>query len=118
MAFALRFVRDHPMMLAVFLVFLFWTAYLFIVSPQAIIERIGLKNSYLVVFFLALGGGISVFTSSSYFVSVAGFAGGVSYTEALPEGVSASFSLFVPEVIASAGSASSRRIFLKRGGSL
>lgn len=45
-------------------------------DPEAIITKVGVKNSYVVLFFLALIGGSSTFTSSSFYGSLVVFAAG------------------------------------------
>lgn len=46
------------------------------VSPEEIVSYVGVKNTYLVSFLLAVFGGLSAVTGVSFFVSVASFASG------------------------------------------
>lgn len=55
-----------------FIFFLF--VFFYFVNPQEIIESLGVTNSYLVLFFVALIGGASSFTSSSYYAAIVTFA--------------------------------------------
>lgn len=48
------------------------------ISPDEIIEIIGIENSYWVIFLVALLGGVSSFTSTSFFATFATFAAGGS----------------------------------------
>lgn len=48
------------------------------ISPDEIVEMIGVENSYWVIFLVALLGGVSSFTSTSFFATFATFAAGGS----------------------------------------
>lgn len=54
-----------------FLVFLF--IFFLFVDPTELINFLGVRNSYLVLFFVALVGGTSSFTSSSYYAAIVAF---------------------------------------------
>lgn len=47
----------------------------FFIDVQKIVESLGVTNSYLVLFFVAMVAGSSSFTSSSYYATIVGFAG-------------------------------------------
>ncbi len=47
---------------------------LIIYSPERFIEMIGVENSYIVLFFLGLLGGVSSLTATSFLVTASGFA--------------------------------------------
>jgi hypothetical protein len=51
---------------------------LFFISPTKIVEFVGVRNSYIVVFLLAAIGGLSTFTSTSFFTAIATFSTGGS----------------------------------------
>lgn len=51
---------------ALFVFFLFF-------DPQEIVESLGVRNSYLVLFLIALFGGASSFTSSTYYAAIVAF---------------------------------------------
>jgi membrane protein YqaA with SNARE-associated domain len=55
---------------ALLLTILAWGALLFFISPDEIVERIGITNGYLILFFIALFGGVTSLTSGSYFATV------------------------------------------------
>lgn len=48
--------------------------FFYFVNPEEIIDSLGVTNSYLVLFFVALIGGASSFTSSSYYATIITFA--------------------------------------------
>ena len=60
----------------ILLVILAWVLALFFISPQEIVDAIGLTNAYLVVFIIAAIGGLSTLTGTSLFVAIATFAAG------------------------------------------
>lgn len=66
--------------LVVFLVilalFAAWTVLLYMVSPDEIVEMIGVHNSYIVLFFMALLGGTSIFLPFPYYLFTISFAAG------------------------------------------
>jgi hypothetical protein len=53
-----------------------WAVLLIFVSPTEIIENIGVQNAYIIIFLLAVIGGLSTLTGSSFFVTLATFASG------------------------------------------
>lgn len=58
----------------IFILFLIIWIYLFnTIDFLNIINKIGIKNSYIILFFISLFGGASTFTSSSYIISIATF---------------------------------------------
>lgn len=63
------------MALAVFFITL-WAIVLIFFSPEEVVNKIGAENSYLIVFLLAVIGGLSTITGTSFFASVATFAHG------------------------------------------
>jgi hypothetical protein len=70
-----RWVRKHPFFCIAIAGMVGWTLFLFIVSPQEVVQRVGIENSYLILFLLGLVGGVSVLTSGSFYASVLAFAG-------------------------------------------
>jgi membrane protein YqaA with SNARE-associated domain len=54
----------------------FWSLLAYFVGPEEIIEKIGAENGYIFIFFIALLGGVSVFTSPSYFAALITFGAG------------------------------------------
>lgn len=47
-----------------------------VISPSEIVQLLGVQNGYLVMFLVAFFGGISTFTSSSYFATLFAFGAG------------------------------------------
>ena len=60
--------RSKPLSLLVagLLILISVSLVFYLVDAEAIIDLIGIQNSYLVLFFIALVGGVSVFTTTSY----------------------------------------------------
>lgn len=50
--------------------FILWTIFVYYFSPEKIVEKIGIENSYLLAFTLALIGGISIFFPIPYYLFV------------------------------------------------
>lgn len=59
--------------LIVLAIFLAWSLLLYTISPEEIVQRIGLHNSYLVLFFMALLGGTSIFLPFPYYLFTISF---------------------------------------------
>jgi hypothetical protein len=74
MSAVLRFARRHVSLLAALGFFIALILFLIIVPPSELLDTIGVRNSYILLFFLALLGGISVFTSGPFYAGVATFA--------------------------------------------
>lgn len=53
-----------------------WTILIRRFGPEGIVERIGVRNGYLLVFLIASAGGLSTFTSVALYTSVATLAAG------------------------------------------
>lgn len=53
-----------------------WTLLFFYVSPKDIVSGIGVKNTYFIAFLIAVVGGVSSITGTSFFASIATFAAG------------------------------------------
>jgi membrane protein YqaA with SNARE-associated domain len=54
----------------------FWSSLAYFVGPEAIVDKLGAENGYILIFFIALLGGVSVFTSPSYFAALITFGAG------------------------------------------
>jgi uncharacterized membrane protein YdjX (TVP38/TMEM64 family) len=60
-----------------FIIFLvIWTLLLNTFPPKEIIDMIGIKNGYLIAFLIALLGGMTSFTGSSYYLVISTFGAG------------------------------------------
>ena len=55
-----------------------WAVFFYFVSPETVIDKIGIKNSYLIVFVLGVICGFSSFTSSTFYIVVIAAASGGS----------------------------------------
>lgn len=58
------------------LFFIFWTILIIYFSPETLINFIGIKNAYLIVFFLCIIGGISIMFPIPYYLAVFTFGAG------------------------------------------
>ena len=71
--------RNPRHLAALFFVGLFlvvWGGLLLWKGPSAIVDLIGVENAYLVIFLLAISGGLSSFTSAPYYAALLTFAAG------------------------------------------
>lgn len=53
-----------------------WTLLFFYISPEDIVSEIGVENTYFIAFLIAVVGGVSSITGTSFFASIATFAAG------------------------------------------
>ncbi len=70
--------KSKIIFFALLLFFVFWTFLIYKFSPEAMIESIGIENSYFVVFIVSLFGGISILFPIPYYIFVMTFAAGGS----------------------------------------
>lgn len=71
--------KFYGSFIVVILVVLGWVVFFNYVSPTAVVEKIGIHNSYLVAFFLAVICGFSSLTGTTFYVAIAALAhGGVN----------------------------------------
>jgi membrane protein YqaA with SNARE-associated domain len=59
--------------LIVLAVFLAWSLLLYTISPEEIVDKIGLNNSYLILFIMAFLGGTSIFLPFPYYLFTISF---------------------------------------------
>ncbi len=69
-------VKKHHLLAGAVLFIAIWAVALIFIPPEAIVEKIGVHNTYLVAFLLAAIGGLSTITGTSFFAAVATFANG------------------------------------------
>ncbi len=55
-----------------------WAVFFYFVSPTTVVEKVGIQNSYLIVFVLGVICGFSSFTSSTFYIVVIAAASGGS----------------------------------------
>jgi len=72
--FVLRHLKNYKGFLLTGLVVVILFTVLYFVDPMEIVNAVGVRNSYLVLFLLALIGGTSSLTSSSYYIAIVSFA--------------------------------------------
>lgn len=72
----LRFLRRHWIFFALLLFVVGWSVLLLLVSPRELVDAIGVTNTYIVVFLLALLGGMSSVTGVSFYAATATLAVG------------------------------------------
>ncbi len=68
--------KKYLVFAAIIFIVLLWIVILTFVSPQEIVDRIGLENGYLVAFLVAVIGGVTTITGSSYYIVIATLASG------------------------------------------
>lgn len=71
-----RTIKKHYLIALAVAIIALWAIALIFVSPEEVIDKIGVRNSYLIVFLLAVIGGLSTITGTSFFATVATFANG------------------------------------------
>lgn len=89
--------RDRLTLLVIIALIVGWAILFFFVSPETIIDAIGVHNAYIVVFLLALIGGLSTITGTSLFAVIATFAAGGAHPFLL--GITAGLGIFVSDSI-------------------
>lgn len=72
------FLRKRWLILLIALFLLAWITLLFFVDAETIVRQIGVTNTYIVAFLLAVVGGLSTLTGISFFTLVVTFAEGGS----------------------------------------
>lgn len=68
------FMKRHWRFFVVFCIIAVLTIFLFYVHPSAIVLAIGVKNIYAATFLLAIIGGVSAFTATSFYATLFAFA--------------------------------------------
>ena len=68
--------RNHYIFFFTILLVFVWSLFLYFIGPAEIIDKIGVHNSYLIAFLLALFGGVSSITVVPYLAVLATFAAG------------------------------------------
>lgn len=68
--------KRHKILLTVVLVLISFNLLFFCITPEEIVAQIGVENSYLVAFLLAAIGGVSTFTGTALYATIATFAAG------------------------------------------
>lgn len=74
-----------------------WSVFLLFVPPEELVLAIGMQNTYLVAFFLAVTTGVSTLTSTSFYAVIATFAAGGASPIFL--GLSAGIGAFISNAI-------------------
>lgn len=70
--------KSRVIFIFLLLFFIVWTFLIYRFSPESILDAIGVRNSYLVVFMVSLFGGISILFPIPYYLFVMTFAAGGS----------------------------------------
>lgn len=69
-------IRRHWVLVTFALFLAAWATLLSFVSPDTIVDRVGVHNTYLIIFLLSVFGGLSTITGTSLFFTIATFASG------------------------------------------
>ncbi len=72
----LNALKKHYLLVGALAFIALWATALVFISPQEIINKIGPENAYIIVFLLAVIGGLSTVTGTSFFATTATFANG------------------------------------------
>ncbi|MEX0918871.1 MAG: hypothetical protein WDZ85_02800 [Candidatus Paceibacterota bacterium] len=89
--------KKYRLLIIILLFLALWSVLMWSIGPETIVEYIGIKNTYLVVFILAVIGGLSAVTGISFFATVATFAAGGSHPLAL--GLIGGLGIFLSDLI-------------------
>jgi hypothetical protein len=71
-----NWVKKYWVLALIILILSGWMIFLYFVGPEEVVEYIGVENTYLAAFLLAVFGGISAVTGFSFFAAVATFSAG------------------------------------------
>lgn len=72
----MRHFKRNIIFISILLFVVTWIILMYFLGPQVIVDTIGVRNGYAIMFLIALLGGVSVFTSTSYMAVLITFAGG------------------------------------------
>jgi uncharacterized membrane protein YdjX (TVP38/TMEM64 family) len=71
--------RTYALLGTILLILIAWALFFYFVPPEVLVDRIGIRNTYLAAFILAVVGGFSSITGTSLYAALAAFAqGGVN----------------------------------------
>lgn len=68
--------KKYLVVLFIFVFIILWIVILYNFPPEKIVEKIGIENGYIVAFLVALFGGVTSLTGSSYYIVIATLAAG------------------------------------------
>lgn len=88
---------HYRTVILVLLILIGWSAFFIIVSPESLIERVGVGNSYLISFLISLLAGFSMFTGTAAYATVIEFARGGA--NPLYLGITSGIGLFLSDSI-------------------
>lgn len=71
-----KWIRKNKKFLMVLSIIISWTVLIYFINPKEIVEIIGVRSGYILVFSIAALGGFSSFSSTSFFTTVATLANG------------------------------------------
>lgn len=89
--------KKHKTIISIAILLLAWGAFFLLVDPVELVEKIGVENTYIIVFLMAVFGGLSTITGSSFFVTVATFAS--SGADPLLLGLSGGLGIFISDIV-------------------
>lgn len=92
-----KHVRSWSIVIGLVLLLAGTTVALTIIGPDAIVERIGVKNTYVTVLLLAAIGGLSTLTSTSLFAAIGTFSAGGAHPLLL--GLFAGTGIFISDTV-------------------
>jgi membrane protein YqaA with SNARE-associated domain len=68
--------RDLRVLLFILSILVLWSVFFHYYSPREVVESLGVNNVYLFVFLLAAIGGVSTFTSTTFYSTIVALAAG------------------------------------------
>ena len=69
-------VKDHAIFLAILGFIILWSLFMLMIGPDAIVDRVGVTNGYILVFLAASVGGASTVSSASFYATIFTLASG------------------------------------------
>ncbi|WP_292484872.1 VTT domain-containing protein [Methanohalobium sp.] len=62
--------HDRVIIILIFTFIVFWNILLYYYPPSEIVSKVGVQNVYILAFLLAMIGGVSAFTSTSFYITL------------------------------------------------
>jgi len=68
-----EFLKKNKLIIFLLALLVLWTAVFSFIHPERLVDELGVNNIYLIVFLLAVFGGLSTVTGTSFFIAVSAF---------------------------------------------
>lgn len=88
---------QNRTVISILLTLIVWSAVIYLISPESLVESVGIGNSYFISFIISLAAGFSFFTGGAAYATVIQFARGGAHPLYL--GIAAGVGLFLSDSI-------------------